>query len=79
MCDLTAKAIGVDVAEFRRKNLVPAPEFLHQTPVAFLYDSGNYEPALDRALQMIDYRKFRADQEAARKTGRRYLGIGFAT
>ena len=76
MCDLTAKAIGVDVAEFRRKNLVPASEFPYQTPVAFLYDSGNYEPALDRALQMIDYRKFRADQEAARKTGRATWGSG---
>jgi carbon-monoxide dehydrogenase large subunit len=78
MCDLTAKAIGMDVAEFRRKNLVPAAEFPYQTPVAFQYDSGNYEPALDRALQMVNYRKFRADQEAARKEGR-YLGIGFAT
>ena len=78
MCDLTAKALGMDVVEFRRKNLVPAAEFPYQTPVAFQYDSGNYEPALDRALHMIDYRKFRADQEAARKQGR-YLGIGFAT
>jgi carbon-monoxide dehydrogenase large subunit len=78
MCDLTAKAIGMDVAEFRRKNLVPAAEFPYQTPVAFQYDSGNYEPALDRALQMVNYRKFRADQEAARKEGR-YLGVGFAT
>jgi carbon-monoxide dehydrogenase large subunit len=78
MCDLTAKAIGMDVAEFRRKNLVPAAEFPYQTPVAFQYDSGNYEPALDKALHMIDYRKFRADQEAARKQGK-YLGIGFAT
>ena len=78
LCDLTAKAIGMDAADFRRKNLVPAAEFPYQTPVAFLYDSGNYEPALDRALQMIDYRKVRADQEAARKQGR-YLGIGFAT
>jgi carbon-monoxide dehydrogenase large subunit len=78
MCDLTAKAVGMDVAEFRRRNLVPASEFPYQTPVAFLYDSGNYEPALDRALQMIDYRKRRAEQEAARKQGR-YLGIGFAT
>ncbi|HEY7602331.1 MAG TPA: xanthine dehydrogenase family protein molybdopterin-binding subunit, partial [Methylomirabilota bacterium] len=78
MCDLTAKAIGMDVAEFRRKNLVPASEFPYQTPVAFQYDSGNYEPALDRALQMVNYRKLRADQEAARKDGR-YLGIGFAT
>ncbi len=78
MCDLTAKAIGMDVTEFRRKNLVPASEFPYQTPVAFQYDSGNYEPALDRALQMVNYRKLRADQEAARKEGR-YLGVGFAT
>jgi carbon-monoxide dehydrogenase large subunit len=78
MCDLTAKAIKMDPAEFRRKNLVPPAEFPYQTPVAFQYDSGNYEPALDRALQMIDYRKFRAEQEAARKQGR-YLGVGFAT
>ncbi|HWC05410.1 MAG TPA: molybdopterin cofactor-binding domain-containing protein [Methylomirabilota bacterium] len=78
MCDLTAQAIGADVAEFRRKNLVPAAEFPYQTPVAFQYDSGNYEPALDRALQMVDYRKFRTDQAAARKQGR-HLGIGFAT
>jgi len=78
MCDLTAKAIGMDPAEFRRKNLVPAAEFPYQTPVAFLYDSGNYEPALDRALQMVDYRKLRADQEAGRKQGK-YIGVGFAT
>jgi carbon-monoxide dehydrogenase large subunit len=78
MCDLTAKAIGMDVAEFRRRNLVPASEFPYQTPVAFLYDSGNYEPALDRAIHMADYRKLRADQEAARKQGR-YIGIGFST
>jgi carbon-monoxide dehydrogenase large subunit len=78
MCDLTAKAVGMDVAEFRRRNFVPATEFPYQTPVAFQYDSGNYGPALDRALQMVDYRKFRTDQEAARKQGR-YLGIGVST
>ncbi|HZS33074.1 MAG TPA: molybdopterin cofactor-binding domain-containing protein, partial [Methylomirabilota bacterium] len=55
-----------------------ASKFPYQTPVAFQYDSGDYGPALDRALQMIDYRKFRAEQEAARKEGR-YLGIGLAT
>ncbi len=78
MADLTARAIGMDVAEFRRRNFVPASKFPYQTPVAFQYDSGDYGPALDRALQMIDYRKFRAEQEAARKEGR-YLGIGLAT
>ncbi len=78
VADLAAKAIGADPAEFRRKNFIPASKFPYQTPVAFQYDSGNYGPALDRALQMLDYKKLRADQEAARKQGR-YLGIGFAT
>jgi carbon-monoxide dehydrogenase large subunit len=78
VCDLAAKATGTDVAEFRRKNFIPGAKFPYQTPVAFQYDSGNYGPALDRALQMLDYKKLRAEQEAARKEGR-YLGIGFAT
>jgi len=78
MCDLTAKALGQDPAEFRRKNFIAASKFPYQTPVAFQYDSGNYGPALDRALQMLDYKKARAEQDAARKQGR-YLGIGFAS
>jgi carbon-monoxide dehydrogenase large subunit len=78
MCDLTAKAAGMDPVDFRRKNFIPASKFPYQTPVAFQYDSGNYGPALDRALQMLDYKKLRAEQAAARQEGR-YLGIGFAT
>ncbi len=78
LCDLTARAIGMDPAEFRRKNFIPVSRFPYQTPVAFQYDSGNYGPALDRALQMIDYKKLRADQEAARKQGR-HVGVGFST
>jgi aerobic carbon-monoxide dehydrogenase large subunit len=78
MCDLTARALGQDPAEFRRRNFIASSKFPYQTPVAFQYDSGNYGPALDRALQMLDYKKLRAEQEAARKQGR-HLGIGLAT
>ena len=78
MVDLAAKAMGVDVAEFRRRNFIAASSFPYQTPVAFQYDSGNYGPALDKALQHLDYTKLRAEQETARQAGR-YLGIGFAT
>src|SRR5207253_5890550 len=46
--------------------------------VAVSYDSGDDGAAFDRVLQMLDYRKFRADQEAARKEGR-LLGVGFST
>ena len=42
------------------------------------YDSGNYGAALDKLLGMLDYKKFRAEQAAAREQGR-LMGIGFST
>ena len=66
---------GVDPAELRRRNFIPADQFPYLTPVALQYDSGNYEPALDRALAMVDYANFRAEQERLRKQGR-YIGVG---
>ena len=78
ICDLAAQALGTDPAEFRRKNFIASDKFPYQTPVAFQYDSGNYPPALDRALQMADYKRLRAEQEAGRKQGK-HVGIGLAT
>lgn len=77
LMDLGARKFGEDPAEFRRKNFVPADAFPYQTPVAVAYDSGNYEPALDRALELAEYRALREEQERLRRQGR-YLGIGFS-
>src|SRR5499427_9194404 len=76
--DAGARAINMDVADLRRKNFIPKFSGAFQTLVAVAYDSGDYAAALDKLLQMLDYKKFRADQEAARKQGR-LLGIGFST
>jgi carbon-monoxide dehydrogenase large subunit len=70
-----ANELGMDPAEFRRQNFVQ--EFPHETPVAVIYDSGEYEKPLNRALEMLDYESFRKRQEEARAEGR-YLGIGFS-
>src|SRR5258708_24574979 len=43
-----------------------------------MYDSGDYQQALDKALKIFDYKAFRKEQEEARKQGR-YLGVGFST
>jgi len=75
LVDLAARELGMDPAEFRRHNFVQ--EFPHQTPVAVVYDSGDYEKPLDRALEMLDYENFRERQAEAREEGR-YLGIGFS-
>src|SRR5213075_997376 len=78
MVDLSAKELGIDPLEIRRKNFIPKDKFPYQTPVAVQYDSGNYAAALDKALETFDYRAFRKEQEEARKKGR-YLGVGFST
>jgi carbon-monoxide dehydrogenase large subunit len=76
--DVAAGKLGIDPAELRRRNLVAPSKFPFQTAVALQYDSGNYEPALDKALQLVNYRQLRADQAAARATGR-YIGIGLSS
>jgi carbon-monoxide dehydrogenase large subunit len=78
LVDIGARRLGIDPAEIRRRNYIQPDAFPYQTQVALVYDSGNYEPALDRALQMVGYRELRAEQERLRKEGR-YLGIGICT
>jgi carbon-monoxide dehydrogenase large subunit len=78
MVDLSARELGMDPLEVRRKNFIPKDKFPYQTPVAVMYDSGDYAAALDKAMQTFDYRAFRKEQEDARKKGR-YLGVGFST
>ena len=76
--DVAAGKLGIDPPELRRRNFIPPAKFPYQTAVALQYDSGNYAPALDRALQMVDYKQLRADQAAGRAEGR-YIGIGFSS
>ncbi|MPY67290.1 molybdopterin-dependent oxidoreductase [Deinococcus sp. SDU3-2] len=73
--DVMAHELGMDPAEFRRINFIQPDEFPYQTPVALVYDSGNYEPALDMALDMMKYRELRAEQERMKGTNK-ILGVG---
>jgi carbon-monoxide dehydrogenase large subunit len=80
LMDRAAAELKTDPTELRRKNFIPkfTDGTPYQTPVAFAYDSGDYEPALKRALELSGYAQARKDQEAARKSGR-YIGIGVST
>ena len=78
MIDRYAAEIGMDPAEVRRKNLIAPFEDGHEVATSVVYDSGNYEVALDRALELVEYDDFRAQQAVARDEGR-YLGIGLST
>jgi aerobic carbon-monoxide dehydrogenase large subunit len=73
-----ARTLGLDPVEVRRRNFLHPDEFPYTTPVGSVYDSGDYGPALDRALEIADYARLRAEQRAARERGE-LLGIGIAT
>lgn len=76
--DLTARELGMDPAEIRRRNFVPANAFPHTTATGVTYDSGNYQPTLDKALEIAGYQQLRQEQERLRQEGK-YLGIGVVT
>src|SRR2546426_4088359 len=76
--DVGAAALKMDPAELRKKNFIPKFDSGYQTKVALTYDSGNYSAAFDKLLTMFDYKKFRTEQEAARKQGK-LIGVGFST
>ena len=78
MVDAAAAALKMDPAEVRRKNFIPPFSGAFQTLVAVSYDSGDYGKALDKLLQMFDYKKFRVEQAEARKQGK-LIGVGFST
>ncbi len=78
MIDRFAAEIGMDPAEVRRKNLIAPFEDGHEVATGVIYDSGDYENALDLALSMIGYDDFRQEQAEARQQGR-YIGVGLST
>jgi len=80
MMDLLALELGMDPADVRRKNFIPPSAFPY-TPAGLgliPYDSGNYEPALDLALETVNYKELRRDQAEGRKHGR-LLGVGLSS
>ena len=76
--DKAAAELGIDPAELRRNNMIPADAFPYETPVALHYDSGNYEQTLDLAMKTADYAGFAARRDEAKSRGR-LRGIGVAS
>jgi carbon-monoxide dehydrogenase large subunit len=78
--DMAAVELGIDPAELRRRNLIPPEEFPFTTHTGATYDVGEYEHALDVALETAGYAQLRAEQQARRdRQDVLQLGIGVST
>jgi carbon-monoxide dehydrogenase large subunit len=75
--DMLAAELKMDPAEIRRQNLIPKDKFPFQTQMGAVYDSGDYEKALDAALKTADWPKLKAERDKAKAEGR-LVGIGLA-
>ena len=73
--EIAARETGRDPAEFRRMNFVKS--FPHQTPVLMAYDAGDFPKALDRALELADYKGV-AQRKAASAAKGKLRGVGLS-
>ncbi|MFP3190086.1 MAG: glyceraldehyde dehydrogenase subunit alpha [Thermoproteota archaeon] len=78
MIDILANKLKMDPAEIRRINFIRSNEFPYVTCTGVQYDSGNYEKAFERALELAGYRKLREEQAKARAEGK-LIGIGLSS
>lgn len=78
--DRIAYELQLDPVEVRRRNLLAPDAFPYKTITGVTYDSGNYQLALDKALELADYAGWRDKQRERRANhDRNLLGIGIAT
>ena len=82
MLDLAAKKLKIDRAEIRRRNFIQPDQFpyhneiIYQDFVPLVYDSGDYEPLLDEALERIGYHKFINEIQPKLRVEGKHVGIG---
>lgn len=75
LIDIAARDLSMDPIEIRRKNFIQPDEFPYQTPVAMVYDSGDYDQLFNKVMEVFDYDKMVKERDKARKEGR-LVGIG---
>ncbi len=73
--DEAARVTGIDPIKLRRRNLITQSQMPYKTAVGTTYDSGDFEPILDKALELADYDGFKQRRRQAVRGGK-YLGFG---
>ena len=82
LLDIAARELNIDRAEIRRRNFIPPDRFpfnneiIYQDFAPLVYDSGNYEPVLKKALDLIGYEEFIREEQPRLRAAGRHAGIG---
>jgi carbon-monoxide dehydrogenase large subunit len=75
MVDLLARELDVDPVTLRMNNFIQPDQFPYKTPTGWEYDSGDYERAMQKALELAGYDDLREEQKRKREAGE-LMGIG---
>ncbi len=73
-----AAELGIDQTELRRRNFIRPDQFPYQTPVAVVYDIGDYSASMDKAIELADYNGVDARKAASKAKGK-LRGVGVAS
>jgi carbon-monoxide dehydrogenase large subunit len=82
LLDIAARELDIDRTEIRRRNFLDPESFpvdheiIYQDFAPLTYDSGNYEPLLDQALEKIGYEQFIRETQPALRAQGKLVGIG---
>jgi CO/xanthine dehydrogenase Mo-binding subunit len=85
LLDIAARELGLDRNEIRRRNFIPPDEFPYENEIIYqdfsklTYDSGDYAPVLEKALDMIGYEEFINETQPKLRAEGRQVGIGVVT
>src|SRR2546421_2101048 len=78
--DLVARELGKDPVEVRKINFIKPDQFPYKSAAGAVYDTGNYVPAMEKAMDIVGYHSLRAEQAQKRANGNgKLLGIGVSS
>jgi CO/xanthine dehydrogenase Mo-binding subunit len=82
LLDIAARDMGIDRIEIRRRNFIKPDQFPYNNEIIYqdfaplVYDSGNYEPALQKALDLIGHNEFINETQPRFRAEGRCVGLG---
>lgn len=82
LLDIAAKQLGIDRVEIRKRNLIPPDAFPYNNQIIYqdfaplIYDSGNYLPAIEKAVEIIGYRRFIDEEQPRLRAEGKHVGLG---